>query len=162
MKMKHFLRAGLVLALVAMPAGLARGATATGQLTVTATVASGCALGGGQMNFGQYTSGQPGNLDVTGSIDYINCPVGILKFELDGGGSGNETNREMSSGSNKLKYQLFRDPNRTANFGSGTSAQQVQLLVNTSGKVSVYGRIPGNQNVAPGNYSDTVTITLTF
>ena len=43
-----------------------------------------------------------------------------------------------------------------------TSGKDMQLFVPQSGTVDVYGRIPGGQTVAPGSYTDTVTITLTF
>ena len=143
-------------------AGIAVAGTDTDQLTVTATVQSGCALTGGSLDFGQYTSGQQNNLDVTGSINYVNCAAGNLTFALDGGGSGDVNNRKMSSASNKLIYQIFRDPNRTANWGTGTAAAVTQLLTAQSGKINVYGRIPSGQAVPAGTYTDTVTITLTF
>jgi spore coat protein U-like protein len=143
-------------------AGPVDAGTDTDQLTVTATVQSGCALTGGNLDFGQYVAGQTTNLDAVGAINYANCPPGILKFELDGGGSGNVNGRQMSSGSNKLNYQIFRDPNRTANWATGTSGKDVQLLVTQSGKTDVYGRIPGGQTPPPGAYTDVVTITLTF
>jgi spore coat protein U-like protein len=61
--------------------------TETSQLTVTATVLSGCTLIGGTLDFGNYVSGQPGALDAAGQIGYVNCS-GVLTFELDGGQSG--------------------------------------------------------------------------
>ncbi len=136
--------------------------TDTDTLTVTATVQSGCALTGGTLDFGQYVSGQASNLDVTGAINFVNCAAGTLTFELDGGGSGNVNNRQMSSGSNKLSYQIFRDPARTANWATGANAKSTQLLSTQSGKVDVYGRIPGGQTVPAGTYTDTVTVTMTF
>ncbi len=143
-------------------AGIAVAGTDTDQLTVTATVQTGCALAGGSLDFGQYTSGQPGDLDVTGAINFVNCAAGNLTFELDGGGSGDVNNRAMSSGSNKLNYQIFRDPARSANWATGANAKVTQLLSTQSGKVDVYGRIPGGQTVPAGSYTDTVTVTLTF
>jgi spore coat protein U-like protein len=143
-------------------AGGALAGTDTDQLTVTATVQSGCALAGGSLDFGQYVSGQPANLDVTGAINFVNCAAGNLTFALDGGGSGNVNSRRMSSGSNKLNYQIFRDPARTANWATGTNAKVTQLLTTQSGKVDVYGRIPGGQTAPAGTYTDTVTVTMTF
>ena len=63
-------------------------------LNVTATVLSSCALNGGTLSFGDYTSGQPTDLDVDGIINYVNCS-GTLTFALDGGGSGNINARQM-------------------------------------------------------------------
>lgn len=149
--------AAAILAL-AVPASAA---TDTDQLTVTATVQSGCALDGGTLNFGQYVSGQQTDLDVTGTIGYVSCS-GSLTIELDGGGNGSTTNRQMRSGENRLNYQIFRNPTRTANWGGGNSAHGVTLIGTQSGSVQVYGRIPRNQTVPAGTYTDIVNITLNF
>lgn len=138
--------------------------TDTGLLSVTATVESSCALDGGTLSFGTYLSGQNGNLDAAGSISYVNCPPGTITFELDGGFSGDIANRVMLNGGSELKYQLYRDPARAAVFGTGANSQSVLLLGpgTLSSTLPVYGRIPGNQGVAAGAYSDTVNVTLTF
>jgi spore coat protein U-like protein len=139
----------------------AKAGTDTDQLTVTATVLSSCSLSGGTLNFGQYISGQTTDLDVTGAINYVNCS-GNLTFALDGGGSGSVNARQMSSGANRLNYQIYRNPTRSAVWGSGADAQAVTLLATQSGTVSVHGRIPKNQVVPDGTYTDVVNITLTF
>jgi spore coat protein U-like protein len=151
---------GAALALASAPA---TAGTDTDTLSVTATVLSSCSLNGGTMNFGQYLSGQNGNLDVNGTINYVNCDAGELTFALDGGFSGDINNRVMRSGQNELRYQLYRTPTRDAIFGSGANAQKVQVVSGPlSSSVTVYGRIPGNQLVPAGIYTDTVNVTLTF
>lgn len=151
--------AGAAACLLATTPG--RAETDTDQLTVTATVQSGCALNGGTLSFGQYTSGQQTDLDVSGTINYVNCN-GTLTFELDGGGSGNVSARQMSSGSNRLNYQIYRTSARNTVWGTGNQAHAVVLLTTQSGTVTVFGRIPRAQAVPAGTYSDVVNITLTF
>lgn len=148
------------LALATAP-GVASAATATDQLTVTATVQSGCTLTGGTLDFGNYVSGQAGNLDANGRIGFANCS-GLLTFELDGGQSGNVNARAMRASGNSLTYQIYRNSVRNAVWGQGQNALQLQLLQPQSGEVSVYGRIPGGQAVPGGAYVDIVNITLTF
>lgn len=160
--MRSCRRLGLLSALVLAASGVVQAATDTDTLNVTATVTSGCALTGGTLAFGTYVSGQGTDLDATGAINYANCAAGTLTFALDGGSSGNVTSRTMKSGSNSLNYQIFRNSTRTATWGTGSDAQTVTLLTTTGGSVTVYGRIPKSQTVAPGSYTDTVTITLTF
>lgn len=150
----------VALPLVCAPVAVLAG-TDTDPLSVTATVQSACALNGGTMAFGTYLSGQTTNLDVVGRINYVNC-VGTLVFELDGGQSGDVNNRVMLSGGNQLRYQLYRNSARNAVWGVGANALQQTLLVPLTGSVDVHGRIVSGQAVAPGNYSDTVNITLTF
>ncbi|MGF1474353.1 MAG: spore coat U domain-containing protein [Geminicoccaceae bacterium] len=133
----------------------------TGTLGVTATVASNCAVAGGTLNFGTYTSGQNADLDAQTTISYTNC-AGTLTFELDGGASQDEAARTMVSGTNALNYQLFRDSGYSQIFGSGGNSYELQLFVPFSGEIDVFGRIPGGQAVPIGDYADTVTITLTF
>lgn len=145
----------------ALLVGPAAAATDTDQLTVTATVESGCALNGGTLNFGQYISGQAQPLDAVGQINYSNC-VGDLTFELDLGQNGNASTRQMGLGTARLRYQLYRDTARTAVWGTGTTAQAVRLFIPQNGRLDVFGRIPGGQGVADGTYTDVVNITLTF
>ncbi|HRY22833.1 MAG: spore coat U domain-containing protein [Geminicoccaceae bacterium] len=157
-------RAMAALALAASPVAAPNGAhaaTATDQLTVTATVQSGCTLTGGTLDFGNYVSGQTSNLDANGRIGFANCS-GLLTFELDGGQSGNVNNRAMRSSGNTLTYQIYRNSVRNAVWGQGQNALQLQLLQPQSGEAVVYGRIPGGQAVPGGAYVDIVNITLTF
>ncbi len=142
----------------ARPAGAA---TDTDTLSVSATVQSSCSLSGGTLNFGQYIAGQPNDLDVTGTINYVNCS-GELSFALDGGGSGSISARQMRSGTNRLNYQIYRNPTRSAVWGTGGDSQGVILTVPQSGSVPVYGRIPRGQGVPDGMYSDHVNVALTF
>jgi spore coat protein U-like protein len=152
----------MALAVVTVFASLpARAGTDTDQLTVTATVLSSCSLSGGTLSFGQYVSGQTTDLDVGGTISYVNCS-GTLGFALDGGGAGSVAGRQMSSGANRLNYQIYRNPTRSAVWGSGADAQGVTLVGTQSGTVAVHGRIPKGQAVPDGTYTDVVNITLTF
>jgi spore coat protein U-like protein len=150
----------LALASAAIPAGAD---TDTGQLTVTATVLSGCTLIGGSLDFGDYVSGQPGNRDAAGQISYVNCS-GLLTFDLDGGQAGDVMARRMSSGDASLGYQIYRTSARSSVWGMGADALQLQLLgaAPMSGSVGVHGRIFGGQSVPAGSYTDIVNITLTF
>jgi spore coat protein U-like protein len=83
-------------------------------------------------------------------------------LELDGGGAADVAARKLRSGTNVLNYNLYRDSNRTALFGTGTNARTATLTGVSSGIFSVFGRIPKSQAVPVGTYTDTVNITLTF
>ena len=149
----------LAAAVAASPATHA--ATVTDVLNVSATVLSSCALNGGTLSFGDYTSGQQTDLDVDGAINYVNCS-GTLTFALDGGGSGDINARQMRQGANRLNYQIYRTSSRSAVFGTGADAQGKILIGTQTGSLTVYGRIPKNQVVPDGVYTDIVNITLTF
>jgi len=152
--------AAAVLAITAAPAFAA--GTDTDVLTVRVTVQEACTIVGGTLDFGTYSSGQQTALDAEGTISYNSCAAGTLTIALDGGSAANVNNRRMASGDSQLGYQLYRNSARSNVWGTGDQALERVLLVPDSGSIPVYGRIPGGQNVPGGNYTDTVTVTLTF
>jgi spore coat protein U-like protein len=159
--MRTTLRHALALLLLASTAAAAAAATRGGQFSVNASVQSGCALSGATFNFGQYTSGQPANLDAVGTINYADCS-GNVTLELDGGQSGDVNARQLRAGSGRLSYQLYREAGRTSVWGRGANARTIQFATSQSGRIEVFGRIPGGLVVEPGTYTDTVGVTLTF
>ena len=137
--------------------------TVTSTLGVRVVVQPSCSVSGATLDFGSYTSGQPGDLSGFAQIAYSNCAPGQLRFQLDGGSSGSTTARKLGNGSGgQLNYGIFRDSARAQNFGQGTDARLVSVDVSGSGNVSVYGKIPGGQVAAAGTYTDTVVITMDF
>ena len=137
--------------------------TLTSTLGVRVVVQPSCTVSGATLDFGTYTSGQTGALTGFTQIAYSACPAGQLRFQLDGGTNGTTTARKLANGSGGLlNYAIFRDSARTQNFGQGTDARLLTLSAAGSGNVSVYGRIPADQAVAAGTYTDTVVITLDF
>jgi spore coat protein U-like protein len=145
------------------PAGPADAVTRTSNLALRVVVApSPCAVSGTALDFGTYTAGQAGPRDATATISYTSCGPGTLRIELDGGGGGSVSGRQLRSGSSTLSYGLFQDAARTRIFGTGNAAPTVDLTAAGDGRVTVFGRIPGRQDATPGTYTDTVCITLTF
>ena len=85
------------------------------------------------------------------------------------GSSGTYATRTMRSGSNVLNYNLYFDAAYTQVRGNGTGGTQagtatLSLGRNQTGSASgtLYGRVPAGQDVAPGVYSDTITVTVTY
>jgi spore coat protein U-like protein len=156
----RFLAGGLALAFVALP-GSAALAQDTETLTVSATVDATCELEGGSLDFGTYTSAG-GVKEATGSFSYTCSPGASIALTLDGGSHLQDGNtRAMTGGGGGfLEYQLFTDPARTDEWEISTVGLQVSETTGGSTDVQVYGRIPANQQVSPGDYSDNVTITL--
>jgi spore coat protein U-like protein len=137
--------------------------TATDTLSVQVTVQNSCSVGGTTIDFGTYSSGQSSDLDADGDLTYSNCPAGTLTVSLDAGGSGNISNRQMSSGNgDNLSYQLYKNSARNQVWGADAEGLQQVLLEAGSGSMTVYGRIVGNQDAPAGQYSDVVNITMTF
>ena len=152
-------------ALCALPA--ADAATASGTLTVTASVASVCLISNGTLAFGSYdpTSGAALNGSTTVTLT---CTLGTpYKIGLDAGaGSGATVSlRKMTGGGNTLSYRLFRDAGRTLNWGNTPATDTLDAtssagsLTNT---ITIYGQIPASEAVPTGSYSDSVAITVTY
>ena len=85
------------------------------------------------------------------------------------GSSGTYALRTLRSGANVLGYNLYFDAAYTQVRGDGTNGTQpgratLVLGRNQTGSASgtLYGRIPAGQDVAPGLYSDTITVTVTY
>jgi len=86
------------------------------------------------------------------------------------GSSGTYSSRTMRSGANILNYNLYFDAAFTQIRGDGTGGSQTGGATMTLTRTSrtdqasspIYGRIPAGQDVAAGNYSDTIVVTLIY
>lgn len=85
---------------------------------------------------------------------------------LSTGQSGTYNPRYIISGttSDELDYVLYTSAARVTIFGDGTAGTQTvsKNFKNNTVRIRVYGQIPATQNIAPGNYTDSITATVTF
>jgi len=143
---------------------------ATGSLTVTVSVTSSCAVGNNSLSFGFYDATTGAAVNSKGAINVTctnNTPYTIT---LDAGqANGNQTTvgaYAMGNGSNGwIAYNLSTTPSITGRVvpnvtdiaggvGQGNGALQ---------KIPIYGQIVSGQlAVIPGNYTDTVAITINY
>jgi spore coat protein U-like protein len=62
-----------------------------------------------------------------------------------------------------VSYSMFRDTARTLNWGATVGTDTVTGTGNGAAQaITVYGRVAAQAGVAPGNYTDTVTVTVTY
>ncbi|NUS60573.1 MAG: spore coat protein U domain-containing protein [Lysobacter sp.] len=157
-------------------AASASAANANGNLNVTANVAASCMVSSpGSLAFGAYDPANVNNTadrDGAGTIN-VRCTRGTTTtIALEQGAApatGSDCTtplRQMTDGgAERLRYDLFSDSGRTTTWGctQGTNTtSHTSTNSSTAAVLDVWGRIPAGQNVAPGNYSDTVRILLTF
>lgn len=147
------------LTLLALCAGNAHAAEATGTLNVQATVLNTCVVSTAPVVF---TNVGLSVATATGGIT-VNCtnsdPVSIA---LDGGGSGDIAARELEHASlaESFTYQLYSDSGRTVVWGDDVTG----AAYTTSGPsqtLVVYGATTGTPEAA-GSYSDAVQVTVTY
>ena len=147
--------------LVAAPA--AQAGTSTATLSARVQVQASCRVANLTLDFGQYRSGQSSPAVTQGQIELTQCAVGSVKIELDGGGSGKVLARKLRGPNGAtLDYQLYKDSAKTKVFGRGSKGKTINLGSAASASVLVVGKIPAGQTAAPGTYTDTVHITVTF
>lgn len=176
--MKH--RPGIVAALL----------LATGSALVPAQAATTCSVTQTDLQFGAVVPTSPASVDVTATLSYtcrtvasgsvLATPYTRLAICF-GFGPGVEsgtrfTPREMTSGSSRMQFQLYKDAGRTQPWGTrndsaGYGALQVRhnyaaALLATSAtlnaSLTVYGRVFGNQpTLTAGSYVDNFTTAQT-
>ena len=155
-------------------AASANAANAYGNLNVTANVASSCMVSApGSLAFGAYDPVDVNNatdLDGQGTIN-VRCTRGtttVIALEQgtapDTGSDCTTPLRRMSNGAERLAYFLYSDDTHSTVWGCTTANDVSHSSTNSAqaATLDVYGVIPQAQDVAPGSYSDTVRIALTF
>jgi spore coat protein U-like protein len=129
-------------------------------------LAQNCSISAVPVQFGEYSTFAVSPLDAVGSIS-VTCDLNIpFMIKLDSGinSSGNFHPRKLNSilGSYALDYNLYLDSARTMVWGDATNNTYITsgVGINTSQQFSVFGRIPGRQNVGVESYTDIVTVIL--
>ncbi len=160
-----------IAALIVAPLTANAAGSATNTLSVTASVAQKCTIGAGTLAFGAY---DPITTNLTAALDQqasmvVTCSKGASGVTVGFGASANApagcaTPQRclVSGGINYMNYQLYSDSGRTAVWTTAI-AETVTGGVTTPTTLTIYGRIPGAQDVAAGaSYADSVTATVNF
>lgn len=164
MKMQFKLLAALLL----LGTSAVHAATATGNLSVTATVSGTCTLTTSPVAFGAYDPASGTDDTATGAVN-VTCTNGTTyTVSLDAGAnestSGDITTRRMIANAGEfLPYQLYQDSGHTTVWGDtiGTNTH-AGTGDGTAQAHDVYGVITAGQYVPPGSYTDTVLVTVTY
>lgn len=136
-----------------------------------------CTVATNGVAFGVYDASLATPTDSVGNVTVRCTHVGggaaraSYTVALSAGSSGNVARRTMRAGKSQLDYNLFSSATRAQVWGNGTGGSTLvggSLLVNP-GKFAfnesvhpIYGRIPPLQSPEPGNYTDTILVTLSF
>jgi spore coat protein U-like protein len=132
--------------------------------TVTATNSTICSVSVATLNFGT-TGVLRSNVDATTTVSVTCTNQAPYTVALDGGQSGatDPTQRKMTHGGVSVTYGLYQDSSRTNPWGDSTG---VNMAAGTgsglSQSLTIYGRVPPQTTPAPGTYSDTVVLTLSY
>ena len=142
------------------------GGSITFPFSATATVPASCEIDVmNNLNFGTVPGLINSNNDQTTSLSFTCTKTTPWKVSLDNGLHANGTVRRMrlDATSNYVEYELYSDSARNLPWGSTLDVDTVNSIgTGSSQSLTVYGRVPAPQSVPSGNYSDTVTVTITY
>jgi spore coat protein U-like protein len=159
----------LTLALVAtLASGSATADDLTEDLTVSATFRNECFLLVNDIGGGEYGSLGNGTQGFSNGALLVRCNAGTAYSIVPGDGAhygqalGEPTKRAVSDGAgNFIAYGLFKDPGATQTWGAG--ADLIEGVGTGENQQLGVGYAFYNINKVPGgDYSDTVSVTLTF
>jgi len=144
---------------------------ALGALFAPAPAHAACTVSTVGVAFGAYNPQSAAAVDSTGTVN-VTCTIfdPAPEVELGTGNSGTFSPRRMSNGISNLNYNLYTAATRTIVWGDGSGSTQsvtlsggtVTLFFWRTYSRTIYGRIPGSQNVTAGAYNDTIIVTVNF
>jgi spore coat protein U-like protein len=139
--------------------------TTTTTFTATITLAATCTINSAStLDFG--TAGVlTANVDQTSTIAVQCTDTTPYSIGLDAGtGTGaTVTVRKLTSGATTVNYTLYSDSGHNNIWGNTPPTDTVAATGNgASQSYTVFGRVPAQTTPAPGTYTDTVTVTVTY
>ena len=141
-----------------LSAASAMAATATGTLTVNATVNSSCTIGNATLNFGTYTTAL--GASNTANVN-VNCTLGTTYTLAMGQGQ----NYDTTAATNRMKSSAISGGVShyipyTATFTTGTLPTGLGLAIPVATLIT--GNAPLGANVPADTYTDSVVMTVTY
>jgi spore coat protein U-like protein len=140
-------------------------ATATTTFSVSVTLAATCTINSASaLSFGNQGILST-NVDQTSTVQVTCTNTTPYNIGLDvGTGSGaTVASRLMTSGGATVTYSLYQDSAHANVWGNTIGTNTVTGTGNGTGQnYTVYGRIPPQTTPAPGTYTDTITVTVTY
>ncbi|MGE5244150.1 MAG: spore coat U domain-containing protein [Betaproteobacteria bacterium] len=143
-------------------------ASKTANLAISATVVSNCTISTAALDFGAYdpvSANASTNLDGTGTVSVACTKGSTATIGLGLGSNASGTTRRLTDGSgNYLTYELYQDGGRSTIWGdAGANLLSPAAAPSKAARdFTVYGRVPSNQDVPAGAYTDTVVATVNF
>lgn len=134
--------------------------------TATATVPPKCqAYTTTDLDFGSVPGFITGNVDQTSTIGMTCTGRTAWQVGLNNGlyASGSVRRMKLSTSTTYVTYELYRDASRGLRWGNTLNTDTAQGTgTGTPQTLTVYGRVPAPQTPVAGDYSDTITVTITY
>ena len=162
MRARELLRLGLAILLLAN--------TATGTASVSATIVASCTITGATLAFGTYDPIVTNNstaLTVSGPAFSVACTRGATGVSISLGTGNNSANavgttRAMTDGSSDyLSYELYTTSAMSTVWNTSNTVSYSPTSMAATNE-TVYGTIPGGQDIPVNGYTDSVMATVNF
>ena len=147
-------------------------ATDTATMAVTTSVSMSCTITARAMTFVSYNPTAAADNDATATITSTCTTGGAAVITMSEGGRAQAGStatiplRAMFNGSEgtpeDLLYHLYSDSAGGTVWGNTAETGKAITADGTAQAFTAYGRIPKNQTVGAGSFSDSVTVTLTY
>jgi spore coat protein U-like protein len=140
-------------------------ATTTSTFTVQVAITASCTINSAAtLNFGSQGV-LAANVDQT-SVLQVQC-TNTTPYNIGlnaGAGTGATVAvRKLTSGANTVNYSLYSDTGRATVWGNTVGTDTVAATGSGAAQsYTVYGRITAQTTPAPGTYTDTITVTVTY
>ena len=143
----------------------AQATTTTSSFSVTMTITASCTIASAGTLAFPSTGVLTSPVTATSAI-VVQCTNSTpYNIGLNAGATtgGTTTTRLMAAGATTIQYQMFTNTGHTTNWGNTVGTDTVAATGNGANQsYTVYGQVPAQTSVAPGSYSDTVTVTVTY
>jgi spore coat protein U-like protein len=143
----------------------ASASSTTSTFTTQIAIAAACTINSAStLNFGSQGV-LIANVDQTSTLQVQCTNTTPYNIGLDTGTGAGATVavRKMTSGGNTVSYSLYSDSGRATLWGNTVGTDTVAAIGSgASQSYTVYGRVTAQATPAPGTYSDTVTVTVTY
>lgn len=134
-------------------------------MAVSVEVTPNCTVAAGPLAFGSATVAQASSQTATASIEVACGPEVAFTVALDDGQNAASGTRRALDPANggTIGYEIYADPAHTRRWGS-LETEAVAGVTGSTGteRLTAYGMIVGDPNVAVGRYGDLVTVTTNF
>jgi len=150
---------------LALTTSAAYPASTTSTFQVQATIQAQCLINStSTLDFG--TQGVlSANVDQTSTVAVQCTNTTPYNIGLNAGTGTGATvaTRKLTSGGATINYTLYCDSARSTVWGNTIGTDTVAATgTGASANFTVYGRIPAQSTPAPGTYTDTITVTVTY
>ena len=134
-------------------------------MAVSIEITSNCTVAAGPLAFGTVAAAVAPSQTATASIEVACGPDVAFTVQLDDGQFASDgTRRALDPVTGRtIGYEIFADPAHTRRWGS-LETQSVASVTASAGteRLTAYGLIGSDTQIAAGSYGDVVTVTTSF